>query len=152
MERPGKCLLRCDTVVAQPGESAHHHVDLDLRARGQCRNRFTEQAGQHRRCDPDQNEPAPDQMLGTVATVAVVAHRTVWIKGENVCTGDYFGAVAGSCRGQGRGHRPHAADWDVPDSGAPTDQVIQEADVLHQRRFVHAGEGADQRVGGDHPA
>ncbi len=32
---------------------------------------FTEQAGQHRRNDPDQNE---GPMLGTVA-VAVVAHR-----------------------------------------------------------------------------
>ena len=84
-----------------------------------------------------------------LVVAAAVAHFAVRVHGVNVCTGGYFGAVAYGGGGQGRGHRAHPADGHVP---VPAEHVIQEADVLPQRRVVEASEGADQRVGGDHAA
>ena len=69
VERAGKRLLGCDVVVAQPGQPPQHHVDLDLRTLGQRRRLFPQQAGQDRRGDAGQHEPAADQVLVVAAAV-----------------------------------------------------------------------------------
>ncbi|GAB7142945.1 hypothetical protein LRC484719_15330 [Mycobacterium riyadhense] len=78
-----------------------------------------------------------------------VTHLPVWVDGENVCAGGNFGTMAGGRGGQARRHRAHAADGDIPVSGAPAEHVVQKANVLPQRLIVEAGEGADQCIGGD---
>lgn len=50
------------------------------------------------------------------------------------------------------GERAHAADRDVPGSGAAADHVVEEAAVLPQGRVVGVGEGADEGVGEDDSA
>ena len=87
-----------------------------------------------------------------LVVVMAVAHLTVRVDGVNLCVGDDFGAVTGCDNGQRRADRPHAADRDVPFPDSAADQVIEETDVLLQRRVVESGEGADQRVGRDHAA
>lgn len=86
-----------------------------------------------------------------LVAVRAVIHLPRRIYRENIRASGYFGTMAGGCGSQGRRHRTHAADRDVPVSGTPAQHVVQEADVLPQRRVVQSREGADQRVGRNHP-
>ena len=85
-------------------------------------------------------------------TAGAVAHQAVRVDPVNVGVDGDVGAVAGGGRRQGRGHRTHPADGDVPFPAAAAQDVVKEADVLGQRRVVETGEGADQGVGSDHTA
>lgn len=149
MERSGERLFSCDGLVAQPGQPAQHHIDLDLRPGGRSGRHFAQQTGQYRGGDSGQHELAPNHMLGT--HIAVM-HRAVWGDGENVGIGRDFGTRTGRSGGQTRGHRAHAANGNVPVAGAPTEHVVQETDVLPQRFVIETSERADQRIGGDHAA
>jgi hypothetical protein len=87
-----------------------------------------------------------------VLAVAAIPHLTVRVDGVNLCTRENFGAMTGSRRGQCAADCAHAADRDVPVTGAAAKQVIEETHVLRQRRVVGAGESADHRVGRHHTA
>ena len=110
---------------------------------------IAEQPGQHHRCHAGQHEPARTRCS---CRRSAITHLAVRIDRVNLCARDDFGAVAGRRGSQRSAHRTHAADRHVPIAGAAADQVIQETDVLLQRRVVGAGEGADQRVGRHHAA
>ena len=71
------------------------------------------------------------------------------LDGTDACPGDDRGPRVDGGPSEGVGHRAHAADRHAPLAGAVADQVVEEAAVLHQRRLVHRGEGADQGIGRD---
>ncbi len=61
-----------------------------------------------------------------------VAHLAVGSDREDVSATSNFDAMPPGCRRQRVGDGAHAADRDVPVTGAAAEQVVQEADVLSQ--------------------
>ncbi len=152
MEGAAERLLRGDGVIAKPGQPAQHQVDLHLGAAGQFGCRLAEQPRQHGRADIGQDEPGLQAVFGRVARRAPVAHLAVGGDRRNLRPGDDLGAVPASGRLQCAGDCSHSTDRNVPLAGAAAEQVVEQADVLGQRRVAESGERSDQRIGGHHPA
>ena len=154
MEGAGERLRRV-VPAAQPGQPREQEVDLELRARrawssrpaprragsaAPTARRWTAR-GRPRRC-----ACASPSCQVTSAAVGVGSDRA------DAGAGEDLGAARGGRAQQRGGDRAHAADGHPPLAGAVADQVVEEAAVLHQRRVVQVGEGADQGVGRDHAA
>ena len=148
-ERAGEGVLRCDPR-AQPRQPVEQHVHLHLAALGGRRRGLgdTPQASEHRGCHARQHVAGGDRVLVAVLSPGDLAITDVHHLGPGAQVG------AGARRGirERAGHRAHPAHRHPPAAVAGADHVPQEAAVLAQRRLVDAREGADQRVGRDHPA
>ncbi len=120
------------------GESARTTIpDLDL-----CPGPVPASSPSRRRAGEPLERTDPGPASHHVATVAVVAHHASGSRAKSVCTTVTIISAPWRKRLPWPGLVTDPMPPDCAGARCPTDQVTTEANVLHQRRFVHAGGGA----------
>src|SRR5690242_12182821 len=134
-----------------PAKAAAGSTAASRRRGGRCRTRSREEAVEDGgRATGHEGATDGAATAGAPAGPGDLARRGV--DGRDLGAGDDRRAGRDRCCRKGVRECSHAADGDVPVTGAATDEVVEEADVLTQVGLAERGEGADEGVGGDDAA